>query len=71
MLGRWTHQVVYKATDLLALIIFQASDTIDGRHHASTTNYGGRNSLPLLVAINLLINHPDDLVRPLHLTYTS
>ena len=70
MLGRWAHQVVYKATDLLALTIFQARDTT-GRHHASTTNYGGQGSLSSLVAIDLLISHPDDLIRAVFTSRTS
>ena len=57
MLGRGTHQVVYKATDLLALTIFQACDTT-GRHHAFTTNYGGQGSLSSSAVIDLLISHP-------------
>ena len=30
MLGRWTNQVVYKASGLLSVTIFQASGTTDG-----------------------------------------
>ena len=70
MLGRWTHQVVYKATDLLALTIFQAGDTT-GRHHAFTTHYGGQGSLSSPVVIDLLISHPDDLIRAFFTSRTS
>ena len=48
-LGRWTHQVVYKATEFA------------GVH----TNYGGRNSLAFPVAIRLHISYPYDFIWPL------
>jgi len=58
-----TRQVVYKASDLMALTIFQVSGTI--------TNYGGRSSLSSPVAIDLLISYPDDLIRRLFTSRTS
>ena len=54
MLGRWNIRWCTKQLTCWQLTAY-----------ASTTKYGGRNSLPLPIAIDLLINHPDNLIRPL------